>query len=179
MKNYPGPRKVLGTVLQYSFFSVISRFPLKTVHPFRKFLPVLPPPTHPVQSWNSKKNSGYTRPILFVAWGEGLDLCESENAPEMQKYPKTFVHYCLKKRSVEKTAILRGFQACKRVFSGFWWKIVDKQTFSQLFAVFWTCLMTLLETNIVVSQSACIIPKDNITFNKTHVRKQSREATSY
>ena len=48
MKNYPGPRKVLGTVLQYSYFSVISRFPLKTVHPFRKFLPVLPvlpPPT--------------------------------------------------------------------------------------------------------------------------------------
>ena len=45
MKNYPGPRKVLGTVLQYSCFSVISRFPLKTVHPFRKFLPVLPPPT--------------------------------------------------------------------------------------------------------------------------------------
>ena len=35
----------LGTVLQYSFFSVISRFPLKTVHPFRNFLAVLPPPT--------------------------------------------------------------------------------------------------------------------------------------
>ena len=176
MKNYPGPRKVLGTALQYSYLSVISRFPLKTVHPFRKFLPVLPPPTlYKVE----KKNSGDTRPTLFVAWGEGLDLCESENAPEMQKYPKTFVHDCLKKRSVEKTAILRGFQACRRVFSGFWWKIVVKQTFSQLFAVFWTCLMTLLETNIVVSHGACIIPKDNITFNKTHVRKQSREATSY
>ena len=37
--------KVLGTVLQYSYFSVISRFPLKTVHPFRNFLAVLPPPT--------------------------------------------------------------------------------------------------------------------------------------
>ena len=37
--------KVLGTVLQYPCFSVISRFPLKTVHPFRKFLAVLPPPT--------------------------------------------------------------------------------------------------------------------------------------
>ena len=37
--------KVLGTVLQYSYFSVVSRFPLKTVHPFRNFLAVLPPPT--------------------------------------------------------------------------------------------------------------------------------------
>ena len=34
--------KVLGTVLQYSYF---SRFPLKTVHLFRNFLAVLPPPT--------------------------------------------------------------------------------------------------------------------------------------
>ena len=37
--------KVLGTVLQYSYFSVISRFPHKTVQPFRNFLTVLPPPT--------------------------------------------------------------------------------------------------------------------------------------
>ena len=41
-----GPRtKVLGTVLQYSYFSVISRFPLKTAHPFQNLLAVLPPPT--------------------------------------------------------------------------------------------------------------------------------------
>ena len=38
------------------------------------------------------KNSGCTRPTLFVGWGEGLDLCELENAPETQKCPKTFVH---------------------------------------------------------------------------------------
>ena len=37
--------KALGTVLQYSYFSVISRFPLKTVHPFQNFLAVLQPPT--------------------------------------------------------------------------------------------------------------------------------------
>ena len=44
--------KVLGTVLQYSYFSVISRFPLKTVHPFRNFLAVLPPPTlYKVETW--------------------------------------------------------------------------------------------------------------------------------
>ena len=37
--------KILGTVLQYSYFSVISGFPLKTVHPFSNFLAVRPPPT--------------------------------------------------------------------------------------------------------------------------------------
>ena len=31
--------------MQYSYFHVISRFPLKTVHPFRSSLVVLPPPT--------------------------------------------------------------------------------------------------------------------------------------
>ena len=39
-------------------------------------------------------NSGYTRPTLLVGWGEGLDLCELENAPDLQKCPKTFVHDC-------------------------------------------------------------------------------------
>ena len=34
-----------GTVMQYSYCSVISWFPRKTVHPFRSFLAVLPPPT--------------------------------------------------------------------------------------------------------------------------------------
>ena len=37
--------KVLGTVLQYAYLSVICRFPLKTVHHFRNFLALLPPPT--------------------------------------------------------------------------------------------------------------------------------------
>ena len=35
--------KVLGIVLHYSYFSVISRFPLKTVHHFQSFLAVVPP----------------------------------------------------------------------------------------------------------------------------------------
>ena len=37
--------KVLRTVLQYAYFSVISRFPHKTVTHFRNSLAVLPPPT--------------------------------------------------------------------------------------------------------------------------------------
>ena len=84
--------KVLGTALQYSYFHVISRFPLKTVHPFRNSLVVLPPPT--LYKVETRKNSGYTRPTLFVGWVEGLDLCELENTPETQKCHKNFVHNC-------------------------------------------------------------------------------------
>ena len=52
--------KVLGTVLQYSYFSVIYRFPLKTVHPFRNFLAVFPPFTLYLD----------TR-VQHCLWGEG------------------------------------------------------------------------------------------------------------
>lgn len=74
--------KVLGTVLQYSYFYVISRLPLKTVHHFRNFQQFPLPP--PCTKLKLGKNSGYTRPTLFVGWGEGLDLYELQNAPEMQ-----------------------------------------------------------------------------------------------
>ena len=94
LQKYPqSGTNVLGTVLQYSYFSVISQFPLKIVHPLRNFLAVLPPP-QPIQSWNAEKKSGYKRPTLFVGWGERLNLCEFENAPETQKCSKTFVHDC-------------------------------------------------------------------------------------
>ena len=33
-----------------------------------------------VETW---KKCGYTRRTLFVAWGEGLGLCELENTLEM------------------------------------------------------------------------------------------------
>ena len=82
--------KLLGTALQHSDYSVISGFPLKTVHLFRNLLAVLSLP--PAYTKLKLVNSGYTRPTLFVGWGEGLDLCELENAPEIQKCPKTFVH---------------------------------------------------------------------------------------
>ena len=36
----------------------------------------------------------YTRLTLFVGWGERLDLCEFENAEEIQKCLKTFAHDC-------------------------------------------------------------------------------------
>ena len=73
----------------FCYFSV----PSLNSSAFSKFSCSSPSP-HPIQSWNSEKNSGYTRPTLFVGWGEGLYLCELENAPEKQKCPKTFVHDC-------------------------------------------------------------------------------------
>ena len=79
---------VLGTVLRYSYISVICWFPLKTVHPFRKFLAVLPPPT--IYKVETRKKI-----VQHCLWAEGragLDLCELENVPERQKCPKTFVH---------------------------------------------------------------------------------------
>ena len=68
--------------MQYSYFSVISGFPHKTVHPFEIFLQFSLPP--PYTKLKFRKKCGYTRPTLFVGWGEGLGLCELENAPEMQ-----------------------------------------------------------------------------------------------
>ena len=59
---------------------------------FINFLAVLPPWTY--TKLKLEKISGQKLPTLFVGWGEGLDLCESENAPEMQKCPKAFVYDC-------------------------------------------------------------------------------------
>ena len=74
----------LGSLLkQWILFEILLQFSL-------------PPPYTKLKLG---KNSGYTRPTLFVEWGEGLDLCELENAPETQKCPKTFVHNCSSKNS--------------------------------------------------------------------------------
>ena len=87
----PG-QKSLGQSLQYSYVSVISRFPLKTVHPFRKFLAVLPPLT--LYKVETRKKILDIR-VQHCLWGGGgADLCGLENAPEKQKCPKTFVHDC-------------------------------------------------------------------------------------
>ena len=80
------------------------------------------------------KNSGYTRPTLFVGWGEGLDLCALENAPETQKCPKTSVHDCLKKRWEEKRQFWVFFKPVKVFFR-------DSDGRS------WTCFKNSLETN--------------------------------
>ena len=68
--------------MQYIFRSVILGSIVKLCILFEIFLQFSL--LNPIQSLNSEKISGYTRPTLFVGWGEGLGLCELENAPEMQ-----------------------------------------------------------------------------------------------
>ena len=70
--------------MQYSDFSVILGSLIKQCILFEFFFLQFSP--HPMQ------NSGYTRPTLFMGLGGEVGLCELENAPEMQKCPKTFVH---------------------------------------------------------------------------------------
>ena len=81
--------KVLGTVLQYSYFSVISRFPLKTVHPFRNFLAVLPPPT--LYKVETQKKILDTR-VQHCLWGEGRGwTCVNWKTPQKLKRVPRFL----------------------------------------------------------------------------------------
>ena len=84
--------KVLGTILQYLYFSVISRFLLKTVHPFRHFLAALPPRTlSKDETWKKILD---TR-VQHCLWGEGRGwTCVHWKTPQKRKCPKTFVHDC-------------------------------------------------------------------------------------
>ena len=75
--------KVLVTVLQYSYFSVVSRFPLKTVHPFRNFLAVIPHPT--LYKIETRKKNLDTRVQHFL-WGEGRGwTCVNWKTPQNSK----------------------------------------------------------------------------------------------
>ena len=56
--------KVLGTVMQYSYFSIILGSLIKQCIVFETFLQFSLPP--PYTKLNLGKNSGYTRPTLFV-----------------------------------------------------------------------------------------------------------------
>ena len=78
---------VLGTILQYSYFSVISRFPFKTVHPFRNILAVLPSPT--LFKVETRKKFWIQRSNIVCVVRGGFDRCELENAPETNKQKKT------------------------------------------------------------------------------------------
>ena len=103
--NLQSRTKVLGTVLQYAYFSVFSRFPLKTVYHFRNFLALPPPP--PYTKLKLEKNSGYTRPTLFVGKGRGW-TCVNWKTPQKRKsVPRrlsmivdyTELLYCMKTKS--------------------------------------------------------------------------------
>ena len=75
------PGQVLGTVLQY--FSVIFRFPLKTLQRFRNFLAVLPPPT--LYKVETRKKILDTR-VQHCLWGEGRGwTCVNWKTPQKCK----------------------------------------------------------------------------------------------
>ena len=94
--SYNPGQKSLG---QYCNIHIFLSFlgSLYTVHPFRNFFAVLPPPTQ------LGKNSGYTRPTLIVCGVRGGvgPVC-IENAPGTRKCPETSVRNCLKRRWEEK-----------------------------------------------------------------------------
>ena len=72
--------------MQYSYFSVILGSLMKQCFLFEIFLHFFAPPALTPYKVET--------PTPLVGWGERLGLCELENAPEMQKCPKTFVHEC-------------------------------------------------------------------------------------
>ena len=72
--------KVLGTVLQHAYFSVISRFPLKTVRHFQNPLALLPSPTLYKVETRKKFWIHMSKIVCGVRGGVG-PVC-----------PKTFVH---------------------------------------------------------------------------------------
>ena len=83
--------KVLRTVPQYSYFSVISRFPLNSGS-FPKFSCSSPSPTLYKVEYRRKFWIHSSNIVCGVRGG--LDLCALKNAPETRKCSKTFVHYC-------------------------------------------------------------------------------------
>ena len=90
--SYNPGQKSLGHYCNIHIFLSFLGSLIKQCILFGIFLQFSLPP--PFTMLKLGKKSGYTRPTLFVGWGEGLDLCELANAPEMQKCPKTFVDDC-------------------------------------------------------------------------------------
>ena len=94
LSSYNPGKKSLGQYFDlYIVLSFVGSL-LKQCMLFEIFLQFSLPPS--CAKLKLRKNFGYTCPTLFEGWGEGLDLCELENAPERQRKapecPKAFVH---------------------------------------------------------------------------------------
>ena len=70
LKNLQLWTNVLGTVMQYSHFSVVSGFPYKTVHPLRNFLAVLFPIPANLYKVEIRGKFWIHAPNI-CSWGEG------------------------------------------------------------------------------------------------------------
>ena len=90
--SYNPGQKSLGQYCNIHFFSVISRFSLKAVHPVRKFFAVLPPCT--LYKVETRKKFWIHASNIVCGAREGGGPVWIENPPEMQKCLKTFVHAC-------------------------------------------------------------------------------------
>ena len=62
----------------------------------------------------------------------GVGLVWIGKHPRNAKVSQDFCPWLSGNKVGRKKAILSGFQACKSVFFGLWWKILIEQTFSQL-----------------------------------------------
>ena len=126
--SYNPGQKSLG---QYCNIHIFLSFlgSLYTVHPFRNFFAVLPPPTQ------LGKNSGYTRPTLIVCGMRGgVGPVWIGKRPRNAKVSQDFCPRLSEKEVGRKKGILSVFQACKSVFR-------DSDGRS------WTCFKNSLETN--------------------------------
>ena len=84
--SYNPGQKSLGQYCNIHIFLSFLGSLLKQCFLFEIFLHFSLPP--PYKKLKRGKNSGYMRPTLFVGWVERLDLCELENASEMQSVPR-------------------------------------------------------------------------------------------
>ena len=84
------PGQKSRTVLQYSYFSLISRFPLKTVHPFRHFLQFFL--SLPIQSWNSEIILDTRVQNCLLGEGRGWTCVNWKTPQKCKSVPRLFVH---------------------------------------------------------------------------------------
>ena len=96
-----------GTVLQYSYFSVILGSLLKQCILFAIFLQFCLPP--PDTKLKLGKNSGYTHPTLFVGWGEGW-MSMNWKTPQKRNSVSRLLSMIVWKRGGKKKTILSGFK---------------------------------------------------------------------
>ena len=95
-------------------FSVISRFPLKTVQRFRNFLAVLPPPT--LYKVETRKKFWIHASNIVCGVRGGVGPVWIGKRPRNAKVSQDFCPWLSEKEVGRKKAILRVFQACKSVF---------------------------------------------------------------
>ena len=102
-------------VPQYSYYSVISGLPLKTMHPFQDFLAVLPPPT--LYKVETRKKFWINACNIVCGVRGGVGPVWIGKRPRKAKVSQDFCPWLSEKEVGRNKAVLRVFQACKSVFS--------------------------------------------------------------